>query len=557
VHRDDPHTVQEPKAGEGQVFLGTGGGPPPLESGAEQLLHVYRLNEPELSELTLDELLDELLERTREILGADTVAILLLDEEHNELVARAAKGLEEEVERGVRVPLGGGFAGRIAAERTPIYIAEVEHADIVNPILREKGLHSMLGVPLIVDARAIGVLHVGTLEYREFTNNDAALLQLVAARAAPAIERARLYGALEREHRGAVVLQRSLLPEGLPDIAGVEVAARYLPARDLVGGDWYDVIELPRGRVGLAIGDVAGHGVRAAALMGQLRTGLRAYALESHGPGETLKRLDRLMHTIRGQGMATAAYAVVEPESGRLRYASAGHPPPLIVPASGEARLMEVRPAPPLGTLPYGLYLDVDTALAPGDTIVLYTDGLVERRDEPITAGLERMRVAARDAASAYVACQRLVERLLDADAGQDDVALVALRSLPVGPTLRVRLPAVPQMLAHARTLLRRWLHAQGADRAELAALTLACGEACANAVEHAYAPRPATFELEAAHADGVITLVVRDDGRWREPRGAHRGRGLSLIEAVVDDVDVRVTATGTEIVMRRRLGRS
>src|SRR4029453_9187271 len=143
---------------------------------------------------------------------------------------------------------------------------------------------------------------------------------------APAIERARLFEALDREHRGAVALQRSLLPDRLPDLVGIETAARYLPARDEVGGDWYDVVDLPGGSVGRATGDVAGHGLRAAALMGQLRTGLRAYALEGRAPGETLKLLDRLLQTLSGRGMATAGYAIVDPATGALRYASAGHP---------------------------------------------------------------------------------------------------------------------------------------------------------------------------------------------------------------------------------------
>src|SRR6202035_5933418 len=115
------------------------------------------------SELDLDELLDELLVRIQEVLGVDTVAILLYDEETNELVARAAKGIEEEVEQGVRIPVGRGFAGRIAAERVAIFIADVDHADIMNPILREKGIHALLGVPLIVEGDLIGVLHVGSL----------------------------------------------------------------------------------------------------------------------------------------------------------------------------------------------------------------------------------------------------------------------------------------------------------------------------------------------------------------------------------------------------------
>ena len=163
-------------------------------------------------------------------------------------MARAAKGLRERRSSAASAcPIGGGFAGRIAAERTPIYIADVNYAEILNPILRKKGIRSLLGVPLILDGKSIGVLHVGTLRPREFTNDHAALLQVVAQRAAPAIERARLYEELDRVHRSAVALQRSLLPEGLPEIVGVDLAARYRPARDEVGGDWYDVIDLPGG----------------------------------------------------------------------------------------------------------------------------------------------------------------------------------------------------------------------------------------------------------------------------------------------------------------------
>jgi anti-sigma regulatory factor (Ser/Thr protein kinase)/putative methionine-R-sulfoxide reductase with GAF domain len=540
--------------GYGQVFLGTAGGPT-LGAGAEQLLHVYRLSEQALAEMPLESLLDELLVRTKEILGVDTVAILLLDERAGELVARAAKGIEEEVEQGVRIPLGGGFAGRIAAERTPIFIADVDHGEILNPILRDKGIRSLLGVPLIVDGKAVGVLHVGSLTPREFTNDHAALLQVVAARAAPAIERARLYEALDREHRGAVTLQRSLLPESVPDIVGVDIAARYLPARDEIGGDWYDVIDLPGGAVGLAIGDVAGHGVRAAALMGQLRTALRAYALDGYTPGETLKHLDRLLHTVRGEGMATAAYAVLDPGTGALRFASAGHPPPVVVPAEGEARMLDTRPAPPLGTLPFGSYHETEDRLEPGASLMLYTDGLVERRREPLTTGIERLRRLAVAGGTADALAERVVGHLIPRDGADDDVAIVVVRNLPIAPQMRLRFPATPQVLSQIRQILRRWLHAYGAASEDIAAITLACGEACANAIEHAYSPAPTSFELDAEYADGLVSLTVRDSGRWRPSRVKDRGRGLLMIEATVDELEVRSTDAGTEVIMRRRLG--
>ncbi len=172
---------QRPSPGAGQVVLVPEQG---LREGMGERRSSYRLTDPVLSELPLEALLDELLVRVQEALAVDTVAILLLDVASQQLVARAAKGIEEEVERGVRIPLGQGFAGRIAAERVPIFIAEVDHADVLNPILREKGIESLLGVPMIVEGELIGVLHVGSLQPRTFGQDDLAVLQMAAARAA-------------------------------------------------------------------------------------------------------------------------------------------------------------------------------------------------------------------------------------------------------------------------------------------------------------------------------------------------------------------------------------
>src|SRR5437588_7595842 len=364
------------RVGAGQVLL-----TPANEAfaPADQIRHLYRLSDPELSELGLEQLLEELLERVRDALAVDTVAILLYDEDTRELVARAATGIEEEVERGVRIPIGQGFAGRVAAERAAIFIADVDHADILNPILRQKGIRSLLGVPLIVEGHLIGVLHVGSLTPRTFDQRDLAVLLFAAARAAPGIERARLSSELAREHRLAMLLQRSLLPSQLVDIVGVSTASRYLPSRDAVGGDWYDVIEMQNGLVGVAIGDVVGHGIRAAATMGRLRTALNAYALEGHAPGQTLELVDRYVQNMNEPAMATAAYAVLEGDTGHLRIASAGHPPPIIVSSEG-ARVVELTPAPPLGSFPYGRCPEVELTLGSEEILVLYTDGLIERR---------------------------------------------------------------------------------------------------------------------------------------------------------------------------------
>ena len=269
--------------------------------------------------------------------------------------------------------------GRIADGRVAIFIADVDHADILNPILREKGIRSLLGVPLIVEGELIGVLHVGSLQPRIFDQRDLAVLELAAARAAPAIERAKLQTSLQREHRIAMMLQKALLPRRLIDVPGVSIAARYLPARDEVGGDWYDVIELSGGKIGIAIGDVVGHGVDAATLMGQLRTALHAYAAEGHDAATTLELVDRFASNLGEVAMATAGYAVVDKDRGVVRYACAGHLPPVVIDPDGRARAVEVSPAPPIGAFAYARCPEQEIPLEEGAIIVLYTDGLIER----------------------------------------------------------------------------------------------------------------------------------------------------------------------------------
>jgi anti-sigma regulatory factor (Ser/Thr protein kinase)/putative methionine-R-sulfoxide reductase with GAF domain len=543
-------TRVEPRAG--QVVLAPAAAE---EAPSEQVRILYRLNDPALSELGLEEFLDELLVRVQEALSVDTVAILLYDEEANQLVARAARGIEEEVEAGVKLPLGRGFAGRIAAERVAIFIADVDHADILNPILRKRGIRSLLGVPLIVEGDLIGVLHVGSLTPRTFGSRDVSILQVAAARAAPGIERARLYSALEHEHTVAMVLQRSLLPTHLVAVAGVSAAARYMPASYDVGGDWYDVFQLPRGRFGIVIGDVVGHGLKAAALMGQLRTALHSYAIEAHSPARTLQLVDRFMRTMAEPAMATAAYAVLEAETGVLELASAGHLPPVIVgPDSG--RIIGVVPGPPLGAFPYATWAEQQTVLAPGETILFYTDGLVERRGTPLAESINLLLEVTAGASSAEHACQRAVEELIPTGRLRDDVALVAMHYGALPEDLSVQLPAEPDVLADVRHLVRRWLHSHGVLEEDAREILLAVNEACANAIEHAYSPAPAQFEFEATDDGGVLEFTVRDQGIWRAARGAHRGRGLKLIETAMDEVEVDRSGAGTTIVMRRRVTR-
>jgi serine phosphatase RsbU (regulator of sigma subunit)/putative methionine-R-sulfoxide reductase with GAF domain/anti-sigma regulatory factor (Ser/Thr protein kinase) len=520
----------------------------------QTLQALQRVTEVGLSYLPLDQLLKELLERMTEILNADTAAFLLLDEDGDELVATAAKGIEEEVEQGVRIPVGRGFAGRIAAARHAVRIEDVDHADILNPILRERGIRSLLGVPLLVENEVIGVLHVGALTPRIFTDEDAELLQHAADRAATSIERARAF-----HQRGVVeALQHSLVPERLPIVPGLSLEARYRPAvrRGGIGGDWYDAFVLPRGGVALVAGDVMGHGIGAAAMMAQMRTGLRAYALDGHSPAGVTERLNRLALTLASHQMTTLILAVLDLESERMTVVSAGHLPPVLRRSDGSATVLDVESDVPLGVSSLSKYREHEFDLPVGGTVVLVTDGAVEVRGESLELGLERLCALVAGASNLDDMCEAVARGDARGRPADDDVAVLAACVEPLSESLRTRWPASAETLAAMRPLLRRWLARWGAAQDEIYDITVAVQEASANAVEHAYAPGTAVFEVEAEHADGVITFVVRDRGNWRAPRGTHRGRGLAMMRALMEEVDVTHDDRGTVVVLRRTLGR-
>jgi anti-sigma regulatory factor (Ser/Thr protein kinase)/putative methionine-R-sulfoxide reductase with GAF domain len=545
----DVHSRPARKLGVGQVALELDAS---VVTPARQLRDLVKLSDPALSELSFQELLDELLERVRDLLSVDTAAILLLDPDRRQLVATAARGIEEEVEQGVRIPIGRGFAGRIAQERIAIFIADVDHADVVNPILREKGICSLLGVPLIVEGDLIGVLHVGSLTRRRFDLRDLAVLELAAARAAPAIERSRLITALAREHANAVMLQRSLLPRRFEGTAGIGAAARYLPAREEVGGDWYDLIDLGRGEIGIAIGDVVGHGLSAATLMGQLRTALHAYALEGHSPGRTLELVDRFARSIGESAMATAAYVIVNATTGVVRLASAGHLPPVVIPAAGRPRLLEVDPAPPIGAFDHAQCPEREAVLEQGSTLLLYTDGLVERPRVALSTSLDELLVAVAGAQTPEDACLLAVDRLVPQRGPRDDIALIAIQNEPVPERFDVSLPAHPQMLSQLRRMLGRWLAQQPIDQTAATEITIAVSEACSNAVEHAYGIDEQGFRVRARLIDDAIEVTVTDRGSWRPPRGENRGRGLRIMQNAMDGFEIRSDPGGTSIVMTK-----
>jgi sigma-B regulation protein RsbU (phosphoserine phosphatase) len=394
----------------------------------DKLRGIQAITDAALSRLDDHELLAELLQRTRAILAADTAAVLLLDFSSGQLIATAAAGLEEEVRQGVRIPVGRGFAGQIAAGHRPVILDHVDHTTVVNPILLAKGIRTLMGVPLVAGGKVIGVLHVGSLTPREFTGDDVELLQLAADRAAVAVQSLML-----RDDRiAATALQRSLLPSALPASAGAQMAARYVPGEGKVGGDWYDVFTLPSGRLGVVIGDVTGSGLPAAVIMGRMRSALRAYALETDDPAEVLARLDRKMQHFEPGAVATALYAVFDPGLGQVRICTAGHYPPVVASPGQPAELADIASGLLIGAAPGAQRRVTILNIAPGTLMCFYTDGLIERRDHSIDDGLSRLCQTV-TAQAPDAACAAVMAAMVGSESAADDIALLMVRRSPAG----------------------------------------------------------------------------------------------------------------------------
>ena len=511
------------------------------------------ITDASLAYLSLEDLLSELLDRIRAILAADTAAILLLDRDRDVLVARAAKGIEEEVRQGVCVPVGRGFAGRIAHAGLPVAIADVDHADLHNPLLRQKRIRSLLGVPIIADGSVVGVLHVGTLAPRTFDEHDTRLLQLAADRAASAIE-----GAQRSEQRALTeALQRRLLPGTLPQIPGLTLSAKYLPGGRgmLVGGDWYDVFALPGERVALVIGDVVGHGIGAASVMAEIRTALRAYAMQHADLDQVMSLLNAMVLGLGGKRSATLALLSLELESQELCAVSAGHPPAVLLGPDGRVELIASASGPPVGVRAWPRYSAEKLQFTTGSSLLLYTDGLIERRGEAFDEGLARLTHTVRGpGGDGQPLADRVFNELVGSQTPEDDVALLAVESRAIGDHLHVTLDTDPARLGGTRRVVARWLAEHAVPDQLRFDITTACSEAAANAIEHAYGPRHATLTLDGRITGAEVEVTVRDRGSWRPSSNRSRGRGLMIMEALVDHVAIERTGDGTTVTLRKRI---
>ncbi|PRY39578.1 SpoIIE family protein phosphatase [Umezawaea tangerina] len=388
---------------------------------------------------------------------------------------------------------------------------------------------------------------------RPFTDQDEVLLSLLAGHLAHGLGRAHQ---IDQQRETALALQRAILgPSQLPN----GFAVRYEPAAQPleIGGDWYDTVPLPDGRIGIVVGDCVGRGLKAAAVMGQLRSACRALLLQQTGPASTLMALDHFAAGLPGALCTTVFCGILDPETGRLTYSSAGHPPAILASPDGTTRLLDEAGSTPLAVRPGAQRPEAECHLPARATLLMYTDGLVERRRRPLTAGIDEAGEAVqagRDTALDDLATE-VMDRLAPTGGYDDDVALLLYRH---PAPLDLTFPAESSRLAPVRKTLRGWLAQCGLPPRAVQSVLVAAGEACANAVEHGYrGTTPDEVRLRAEALVSDLHLTVADTGRWQAPEpeaNAHRGRGVALMHAMMEQVTITPGPNGTTVDMHLRI---
>lgn len=402
--------------------------------------------------------------------------------------------------------------------------------------------------PLVARGTRLGSLLLGA----PGPSTDTSGLDLwseLALRVAVSLDAAQVYA---REHHVADTLQRALLPERLPVDDHLVFNAAYLPGAEeaIVGGDWYDAFRLPDERIAFSIGDVAGHGLRAAIVMGEVRQAFRAAALNPKSPSRVLDRANTILNMRANPVMVTAMFGIVNPRDGTFTYASAGHPAPLLVLPCGSVQLLP-KDGLPLGIVEHLGATDWTFTLPPGGMFALYTDGLIEYSRDVIE-GERKLIDAMRDASVLRDAepARALLRRIFATSSNTDDVATLTISAGDVASrTFGYTFSALPMAVPIVRRSLERFAVRLGLDDNRRFALLTAVGEAIANAVEHAYHGSPGLVRLEAQAGDDALIVVVEDEGKWKPAqRREERGRGLPLMRALMDAVEIRTHQSRTEV---------
>lgn len=449
----------------------------------------------------------------------------------------------------------GTFSLTEAAREPGVRISAAD-PNAIDDVLREHGFETVVIAPLLGRGDVTGTFVIASRGKSAFNGATAKLANVLALQVANALEQAILY---DRTYRVADRLQRALLPDHLPEVPGAALHGAYRSASDeaSVGGDWYDAFALSDGRFALSMGDVAGHGLEAATVMGEVRQALRTAAVGETSPAAVLEHINRVINLRQGIGMVTAVFAYYVPELRELTYAVAGHPPPLLTIVDGFSGVL------PGGGLPLGIEPSINTSdwtftLPARSCIVFYTDGMTEYSRDALAGEQELVAASARsfklDPENPAIALQ---ERVFNATTNRDDAATLTLSCSEGGAMPSVRFSAIPLAAPVVRAMLHRYCDELGVTPSQRFSIITAVGEAVANAVEHAYRGDPAPGYLYVrTHADAQnITIEIEDHGRWRPfQRREERGRGIVLMHELMDRV--RITSSQERTIITLAISR-
>jgi serine phosphatase RsbU (regulator of sigma subunit)/anti-sigma regulatory factor (Ser/Thr protein kinase) len=423
-------------------------------------------------------------------------------------------------------------------------LSELRDGDLLSP--PSTTLPGTTGIAL-QHPEGVLVVWIELAEQRPFTLEDQTLLTVLAGRLGQGLQRVHQ---VDKQRETALALQHAILgPAELPG----GFAARYQAAsRPLqVGGDWYDIVDLEDGRIALIVGDCVGHGLAAATVMGQVRSACRALLFSDASPGAALAGMDRFAARLPGARCTTVVCAVLNPETGELVYSSAGHPPPILVDADGSTQLLEDGHTIALGVRPNWSRPEARVTIPPRSTLLLYTDGLIERRKKALDDGISRVADVLRDGRASTL--DDLANQIMSGvapDGGYQDDVVVLLYRHP-GP-LELEFPADASQLAPARHALRSWLKRALVNPDRSMDVLIAAGEAVANAIEHGHRHHPeGRISMAATALVDRVQLTISDTGSWKTPQPARdstRGRGIALMRGLMQEVAIKPGATGTTV---------
>lgn len=437
----------------------------------------------------------------------------------------------------------------VEAARELGFHVPIADASAIPDVLREHGFEAVVVAPLRGRNGTLGQFVLAARAKSVFNGTAQKLANVLALQLAGAMEQSMLF---ERTHRVADRLQRALLPDSFPRPLGCEFHAAYRPASDEaeIGGDWYDAFALPDGRIAVSMGDVAGHGLEAATVMGEIRQAMRSTAVGEHSPTTVLTHINSVINLRKGIGMVTAIFGYYQPHSRELTYAVAGHPPPIIAIDGGFSGFL------PGGGMPLGVDAEINAkdwtiSLPPRSCVIFYTDGMTEHSRDVI-AGEQQLldasvRAFERDPENPALAVQ---ERIFDATVNRDDAATLTLSCSDGAVPAEIHFSAVPLVAPIARSFLHRFCDENKLSDSQRFSLITAVGEAVANAVEHAYRGEPPGDVILRPRADAeTISIEVEDHGRWRSfQRRDERGRGIVLMHELMDHV--RITSAQNKTII-------